>query len=372
MTTASGLIRRALRHINVPGRGAALSAQDTNDAFEALQELLDSNSITKQFVPGIRRHFFPLTASQAIYKYGPGAQADFRSDDFDDDPAPIRVEDAFIRAGSTITDNELVGNYRFEYAGVWFLSGTAVMTNNRLVMEDVAGASQDVDLVGGTPYTLRVRAEVLHGSATLEISFQGADDVVLDIDNSGEYEIDLVRTNFGTVNLQVTTLAGDSVEFSYISIIERGKDRLALPDGRGSDYLVKPWDQKGYNRDFAKGNAGRPYRYLYSRDYPLPTIRLDQSAGAGDILVLDVLVNRVQVSSLNSTIRLHPDAIMWLGYALADHVAGDYGKMLKPRQITLMNEAWDNLAAGNQRVNKLRVDQALMGRPTFNINRGDP
>ncbi len=48
----------------------------------------------------------------------------------------------------------------------------------------------------------------------------------------------------------------------------------------------------------------------------------------GDILVMDVLVNRVAVSDANSIIRLHPDAIKWLRYELADAMAGEYGKAL--------------------------------------------
>ena len=63
---ASELISRALRLINEPGRGATLSADDQQDALEATQEILDSESVSKQFVPGISRHFFPMVAGQAV------------------------------------------------------------------------------------------------------------------------------------------------------------------------------------------------------------------------------------------------------------------------------------------------------------------
>ena len=372
MTTANELIRRSLRHINVPGRGAALSSAAVSEAFEALQELLDSNAVTKQFVPGIRRHFFTLSASQSIYKYGPSAQADFRSDDFDDDPAPIRVEDAFIRSGTSISDNEEVDEYRFENAGNWVLTGAAQIANNELAIEGIGTATQSLGLADGTTYTVRVDATVNAGEVLVDVQANAVSVYSFSIDATGSYEFDVPFA--GTVPTVVisTDEASDDVALTVCSIIERGKDRQALPDGQGSDYILRRWDQKGYNRDFSKGNSGRPYRYLYERNYPLPTIRLDQSGSAGDILVLDVLVNRVQVNSLNSTIRLHPDGLMWLGYALADHVSGDYGKALKPRQVMIMNDAWDNLSAGNRRTNKLRVDAGLMGRSTFDINRGDP
>ena len=70
---ASTLIARALRLINVPGRGAILGPTDQQAAFETLQDLMNAESVSKWFQPGIRRHFFPTVASQDIYPYGPGA-----------------------------------------------------------------------------------------------------------------------------------------------------------------------------------------------------------------------------------------------------------------------------------------------------------
>ena len=61
MTTASDLIKGALRLINVPGLGASLAAEDQSNALSALQELLNTNAVSKQFTPGIKRHFFTLS-----------------------------------------------------------------------------------------------------------------------------------------------------------------------------------------------------------------------------------------------------------------------------------------------------------------------
>jgi len=81
MTTANELIVRALRLINQPGRGAKLAAEDLTNAFEALQEILDSEAVTKQFVPGIRRHFFDCVSAKSIYTYG-GAGPDLDASPF--------------------------------------------------------------------------------------------------------------------------------------------------------------------------------------------------------------------------------------------------------------------------------------------------
>ncbi|MCG8434513.1 MAG: hypothetical protein MJA83_10820, partial [Gammaproteobacteria bacterium] len=84
---ASELIARSLRLINVPGRGSTLNGTDKLQALEALQDLVNSKAVTRQFVPGVRRHFFNLQANKSIYSYGPGQDLD--TDDFDD-PSPIR------------------------------------------------------------------------------------------------------------------------------------------------------------------------------------------------------------------------------------------------------------------------------------------
>ncbi len=46
-TTAAQLITKALRLINIPGRGANLTAEDQAAAFDVLQDLLASESVSK-------------------------------------------------------------------------------------------------------------------------------------------------------------------------------------------------------------------------------------------------------------------------------------------------------------------------------------
>ena len=87
---------------------------------------------------------------------------------------------------------------------------------------------------------------------------------------------------------------------------------------------------------------------------------------------MDVMTNRNKIRTVNDEIRMNPEGIKWLRYSLADHVAGEYGKALNPRQISIMNDAWNQLASSNRRINSLGIDRALRDRPSFDINRGDP
>lgn len=390
---ASELISRALRLINEPGRGATLSPDDQNDALVALQEILDSESVSKQFVPGISRHFFPMVQPKAIYTYGAGAGLDLRADDFGSltsgipDPCPVKIEDAYIREGSSIVNNEIVDSFRFESTGTWILDADpdVKILNNQYVAEQPAAATSSTQalntgaaptsLVAGRAYVLRVDAEVFFGTLDIELRDSAVAFETFTIDQSGFFELKFVwpTTVAPDLNL-VTALTSDDVRLNSLSIIEEGKrDRLELPDSQGSDYSITIIDQTHYNRRFTKGTGGRPYQILFDRGpEEIAEIRFDNSAVTGDILVMDVLVNRTRVRTAEDEIRLNPEAIKWARYSLADAVAGEYGKELTRRQVVIMGEAWDKLAASNRRINSLGVDRALRDRPTFDINRGDP
>lgn len=386
---ASELISRALRLINEPGRGATLGADDQADALTALQELLDSKSVSKQFVPGVSRHFFPMVSGKSIYSYYAGSGADLRADDFGSlisgipDVAPTKIESAYIREGSSITDNEVIDSFRFESTGSWVLDTDVEITNNQLKIETPAAATSSTQaltngataLVAGRTYTLRVDAVINAGDIQIDCRDSATSFETFLIDASGFYEFDFVWPTIVAPDIQLSTGATtDDIRLNSLSIIEQGKrDRLELPDAQGSDYSMYIVDQAHYNRRFTKGTGGRPYNLFYARGgEEIGELRFDNSAIAGDILVMDVLVNRTRIRTVNDEIRLNPEAIKWVRYALADHVSGEYGKELTRRQIVIMNEAWDSLAASNRRMNSLGVDRAMRSRPTFDINRGDP
>lgn len=383
MTTANDLIKRSLRLINQPGRGALLAPEDLTFAFEALQEILDSEAVSKQFVPGIVRHFFPFVTGKSIYSYGNFPGADWDSSAFGNfygDDAPIKIEMGYVRAASTITNNELVDEYRFRNVGSWVVDANAALANNEYRVEapGLATSSTQPLLVPapipGDTYTLRVNAEVFADTFTINLRDATVPFESYVIDSSGVYEFDFVWGTNVAPDIEIASTAiGADFSMVLLSVLPRDTDRLTLPDGQGSDYHMIQVDQAHYNRRFTKGNLGRPYHYLWSRSaLGHGEIRFDNQGVGGDICVFDVLVNKVSIETVNDELRLNPAAYKWLRYALADDVAGEYGKMLSPRQITIMEAAWDKLAVSNRRMNMLGVPRALRQRQRFDINRGDP
>lgn len=380
MTTANDLIKRSLRLINQPGRGAQLAPEDLTFAFEALQEILDSEAVSKQFVPGIVRHFFPFVTGKSIYSYGNFPGADWESSAFGNiygDDAPIKIEMGYVRAGSVITDNELIDEYRFRNLGAWTEVAPGSVENNELVITDQGGVTNAVlipDLTGSTTYTLRMNIEVNADTVTVQLLNNAIAFETYILDASGVYEFDFVWPAgiVPSVSILGTALGADAT-MTLFSILPRDTERLTLPDGQGSDYHMIQVDQAHYNRRFTKGNLGRPYHYLWSRSADgRGEMRFDNQGVSGDIAVFDVLVNKVSIETVNDELRLNPAAMKWLRYALADDVAGEYGKMLSPRQLTIMDQAWDKLAVSNRRMNMLGVPRALRQRQRFDINRGDP
>lgn len=364
---ASTLIARALRLINVPGRGAVLSTTDQSAAFDVLEDILSSESVSKLFQPGIRRHFFPTVAAQDIYSYGPGPGTDFDTRDFDD-PSVVRIEDAYIRVGSTLVTNELVSNDRFDDASAWTVGAGWILVNGE-AQATAAAATLSQALSGltiGETYKVKIDAQVFAGSITLDI-----DVLNIAITGTGNYEFTYVATTDTPTFLVTPTVFTGVVDNCSVRLLSR-PERTTL-EGKGSDYRIEIIDQKHYNDRFSKGTGGRPYQILFSRNWPTPEIRFDNSpSGPSDILVMDVTVSRVGVTSINSELRVHDEALKWLRYQLAHEMAPEYGKTLSPSAQVERRDAQNRLFASNNRRNTLRVDSALRNRRSFDINRGDP
>ncbi len=370
---ASQLITRALRLINEPGSGVDLSDYALNGGFDSLRELLQSKSVSRILQPGIRTHFFALTSGKSIFTYGVGPQADFRSDDFGD-PAPIEFEDAYVRTGVSIVNNEQVDEFRFENAGTWSTTGDVAIVNNTAEFSGVGILSQSIPITPGTTWTIRLKAVIDNLSLELKV-FDGVsgEDFRVDIDESGVFEFDITVPAGGRVIQLEAIDASTQAAIDYLSIIERGKDRLELPtDGKQSDYPVDVMDQRQYNREHSKGTSGRPYRALYTRTRPLATLKFDHGNLVGDILVADVRVDLITPENLYDELNVHNDALRFLRYALAQDLAPEYGKKLTQQQLDTMDEARRDMGAGGRKSNKLRTSQMLGRRTNFNINRGDP
>lgn len=90
-TTASDIIRRALRAIGVLASGESPDASMTTDALDSLNDLLSAWSIEKLMVFGLESEAFTLTPGQSAYTMGP-------TGDFDT-ARPTTIESAFVRDG---------------------------------------------------------------------------------------------------------------------------------------------------------------------------------------------------------------------------------------------------------------------------------
>lgn len=372
MRTARQLVTRALQLINVPGRGSDLDDADLTAGFETLQELLDSSAVSRAFQPGIARHFFPLTLNKAIYTYGPGGELD--SQLYFDQPAAISLEDAYIRGSGQILDNEQVTDSRFGSAAGWTL-GTGWSIANNLASLAAGNSGETLDqalaLEADTDYVVKVTVDQVDSTITVDIT-SGTALLNVSLDSSGTYEYE-IRPSVAGGTLTVTADDADSAfDISHISIVEKGKSLSELQEDTGYDYPLRMSDQKSYNSFAAKGSGGRPDRILFSRSYPLAEIRFDTAPLSGDILVMDVRVNLAQVTDVNDTLKLNPEAMKWLRYQLANELAGEYGKELSMNQLRIMDRAYEDMAAANTRKNRLKVDAGLRtGRGRYNINRGD-
>lgn len=379
MVTARDVIERGLRLINVPGRGALLSAQDTAAALDTLKDLLAAEGVSHILNPGIRRHFFGLTAGVSDYRYGPGARAPNFDTLLFGDNVPIRIESAYIRAGGRITDRERVTNGDFfEGSTGWTTTGPQwIVLNGQATIQPggptspLSTLTQDVAVAEGETVELKLRVVHRAGGVRAQVT-TAIPGTLLDttISSSGTFRFLVTGDATGVASITLTNQDNTaSADVDDVSVLPFGLDRFELSSG--SDYILTPIDQKTYNRRHTKAAGGRPCRFLWSRAFPLAEVRFDHTALAGDVLIMDVLVNSAMVDGLESEMRAHPDAIEFIKYALAYRMAGEYGKMLDPTQLSIMRSAYDRMAAANLRPNNLRVDPALQSPSNFDIDRGD-
>ena len=69
-TTALNIIQASLRRINSYQSGEALATPDENDALDTFNDLLDSLSLSQQFVFGANENVFTWIAGQRQYRVG--------------------------------------------------------------------------------------------------------------------------------------------------------------------------------------------------------------------------------------------------------------------------------------------------------------
>lgn len=110
--TAGDIIASSLRLLGVLASGEAPSANESNDALNSLNDMLDSWSLESLMIPNRVREVFPITSSQQTYTMGPGG--DFST------TRPTNVENVLIQivANSPYLELPLKLLTKDQYAGL--------------------------------------------------------------------------------------------------------------------------------------------------------------------------------------------------------------------------------------------------------------
>lgn len=97
MTTATQIIKGALRRIVSYQPGESIAAPDANDALETLNDLLDSWSTDHAYVYASIETVVNLVGGQYVYTIGPGGDFNFDVNTGVAIPRPLRITNAFTR-----------------------------------------------------------------------------------------------------------------------------------------------------------------------------------------------------------------------------------------------------------------------------------
>lgn len=107
---AIDLLTRALRAVGNVGSGETPNADDMNTALLALNDMLDSWSLSKLFVYQLLEENFPLTAGKGVYSVGAGG-------DFNTTRATT-IGSAYVRLGVTDYPVEMIDNDAYSNIGL--------------------------------------------------------------------------------------------------------------------------------------------------------------------------------------------------------------------------------------------------------------
>lgn len=108
--TAQDIINSSLRSIGVLAKGESAAANDSSDALQALNFMIDNWSAQKLMGTATVRENFPLTANKATYTIGIGGDCNTST--------PFDISYAFVRDGGNIdTPLEIVTREEFQSYG---------------------------------------------------------------------------------------------------------------------------------------------------------------------------------------------------------------------------------------------------------------
>lgn len=109
-TSVNDIITRAMRLTGITGASQIPDAQDTNDAFNSLNMMLEQWSLEELMCYRYTANQFSTAASTSAYTIGPGGT-------WVTGGRPLQVSNAFIRVSTTDFPIEIIGNDLYQQIG---------------------------------------------------------------------------------------------------------------------------------------------------------------------------------------------------------------------------------------------------------------
>lgn len=322
-TTALDLITGALRNINALESGEVPNPQDSNDALQVLNDLLESWTIEKLFVFSSNEQRFNFTPGVYQYTIGNPISGTFTG---------TVTSGSNIITGVTIPAGLVVGsllNDSGQYGG-----SSAIPANTQ------------VKVIGANTITMTANAIVTPATNPEPIGYSTPGSIAYDSSTGAPIVLPVRITNAFT---RITVGAGD-------------------PMIQGLDYQIRIINRDKYTALGLKGIAGPwPTDMYYDRTYPLGNLYFYPNPSmAGEChLWTDTLLS--DFTTINAPINLPQGYARAIKTNLAIELAAEYGKAVTP---TLAARARDSKAVIKS-LNALEAVEAFFDQHILKSRRAD-
>lgn len=183
MTAAIDIITRAMRRAGIIGVGETPAAEETDDALDVLNEILEQWTLDGLMIYRSQEIIHPLTGASS-YTIGEGGDIDA--------VRPVGIEGAFVRLGGLDVPVQVVSDVKFNSVclkGIKgrpeFLRYDASMPAGRIDLWPVPDSGYDLHLIIGQPFT---PVEHSADELILPTGYSRALRLTLAVDLCGEFE----------------------------------------------------------------------------------------------------------------------------------------------------------------------------------------
>jgi hypothetical protein len=380
-SNALDLITGALRNINVQAAGEPLAANDSADALQVLNDLLDSLSTDKLFVYTANEAVLAWTPGQFQYSIGNPTQGTFTGYTVLGSPFitgitnPSSLTITFGINASGVT----VGGTLTDTSGA-IPSGTTIVSLNTGITTSItftgtlsagatngtltgwSGGAQPYGLITFASGETRTGAITSGGAVTWYGGLSQSETAAGGQVNTTTITMSANANQTTTVADQITYTAPGNFAIPRPLRVRSGYTRITASGNTGLDYWWDTCNLDDYNEIGYKGVPGPwPYLVCYQPTYPYGTLWVyPNPQQAGQVYFWsDVILSNF--TTLTQTIALPQGYARALKKLLAIELAPEYGKSPSPE---LLRQAWEarqfikNL--NDIPVKKLRYDSALM------------